>query len=76
VSPPAAAAGAAAARTDDMTDSSAHAADPKEVRVATFNASLNRGTEGGLVSDLATPDDAQARTVARSSSGRRPICCW
>jgi hypothetical protein len=47
-----------------MTDSSAHAADPKEVRVATFNASLNRGTEGGLVSDLATPDDAQARTVA------------
>ncbi len=33
-------------------------------RVATFNASLNRATEGGLVLDLSTPGDMQARTVA------------
>jgi hypothetical protein len=33
-------------------------------RVATFNASLNRATEGQLVSDLATPGDRQAATDA------------
>ena len=51
-----------------MTDtSSAHAAAASgadQIRVATFNASLNRNAEGELVSDLAMPDDAQARTVA------------
>ena len=31
------------------------------VRFATFNASLNRDTAGGLVRDLATPGNAQAR---------------
>lgn len=35
-----------------------------EIRVATFNASLNRGAEGQLVTDLSTPDNAQAQTVA------------
>ena len=44
-----------------MTGDSTHAG---AIRVATFNASLNRNTEGELVSDLATPDDAQARTAA------------
>ena len=34
------------------------------IRVATFNASLNRGTEGALIDDLSTPDNAQAKTVA------------
>ena len=34
------------------------------LRAATFNLSLNRGTAGELVTDLSTPDDAQARTVA------------
>lgn len=34
------------------------------LRVATFNASLNRPAQGGLVADLATPDDPQARTDA------------
>src|SRR5262245_58637946 len=34
------------------------------IRVATFNASLNRGTEGALINDLSTPDNAQAKTVA------------
>ena len=48
-----------------MTDSSARAAtgaDP--IRVATFNTSLFRDNEGEIVSDLATPDNAQARTAA------------
>lgn len=36
----------------------------RELRVATYNLSLNRATEGELVADLSTPDDAQARTVA------------
>ncbi|MBR0643505.1 glycerophosphodiester phosphodiesterase family protein [Plastoroseomonas hellenica] len=34
------------------------------IRVATFNASLNRSAEGELVADLSTPDNQQARTVA------------
>ncbi|MCI0756367.1 glycerophosphodiester phosphodiesterase family protein [Teichococcus vastitatis] len=34
------------------------------LRVATFNASLNRAAEGELLSDLATGADPQARTVA------------
>jgi endonuclease/exonuclease/phosphatase family metal-dependent hydrolase len=34
------------------------------LRVATYNLSLNRASEGELVEDLSTPDDAQARTVA------------
>ncbi len=36
------------------------------VRFATFNASLNRGAEGQLVSDLSTPDNQQARNVAET----------
>ncbi|HZU92255.1 MAG TPA: endonuclease/exonuclease/phosphatase family protein [Microbacterium sp.] len=35
-----------------------------DVRFATFNASLNRGVEGALVSDLSTPGNAQADAVA------------
>jgi hypothetical protein len=38
----------------------------KPVRFATFNASLNRATEGELVADLSTPDDQQARNVAET----------
>ena len=37
-----------------------------KVRFATFNASLNRATEGELVDDLSTPDDEQARNVAET----------
>jgi hypothetical protein len=36
----------------------------RELRVATFNASLNRTAAGALVSDLSTPNNAQARAVA------------
>ncbi|HEV6951779.1 MAG TPA: endonuclease/exonuclease/phosphatase family protein [Promicromonospora sp.] len=35
-----------------------------DVRVATYNLSLNRAAEGELLADLATGDDAQAATVA------------
>lgn len=38
----------------------------RTVRFATFNASLNRATEGALVTDLSTPDNAQARNVAET----------
>ncbi len=34
------------------------------IRIATFNASLNRATESGLIADLSTPDNAQARAIA------------
>jgi hypothetical protein len=45
-------------------DFSAAARGREAVRFATFNASLNRNAEGQLVTDLSTPDNAQARTVA------------
>ncbi len=35
-----------------------------EIRVASFNASLNRSEAGQLVEDLSTPDDPQAQAVA------------
>jgi 3-phytase/alkaline phosphatase D len=35
-----------------------------EIRVATFNASLNRFNAGDLVTDLSTPDNEQAKAVA------------
>ena len=40
------------------------AAPDRTLRVATFNASLNRSAAGALVSDLSTPDNAQAKAVA------------
>ncbi len=58
-----------------LTVSSAAQADPERgpgvVRFATFNASLNRETAGGLVQDLATPANAQARNVAEIIPARR-----
>ncbi|ACL56925.1 esterase-like activity of phytase family protein [Methylobacterium nodulans] len=42
----------------------AASAAPDRLRVATFNASLNRAAEGRLITDLGTPDNPQARTVA------------
>jgi hypothetical protein len=43
-----------------------------DVRFATYNASLNRGTEGQLVRDLSTPDNAQAAAVAEVVQRTRP----
>jgi hypothetical protein len=49
----------------------AAAAEP-DVRIATFNASLNRAAAGELVADLSTPDDPQAREVAEVIQRARP----
>ncbi|MHC4989363.1 MAG: endonuclease/exonuclease/phosphatase family protein [Planctomycetota bacterium] len=43
-----------------------------DLRVATFNASLNRRRAGQLAEDLSSPDDAQARAVARIVQHVRP----
>lgn len=45
---------------------------PLTVRVATFNASLNRNLAGQLVSDLSTPDNVQAKTVAEIIQRTQP----
>lgn len=45
---------------------------PGAIRVATYNASLNRATEGELLSDLSTPDNEQAKTVAEIVQRVRP----
>lgn len=45
-------------------DSRPAAATVADMRFATFNASLNRGTEGALVRDLSAPGNAQADAVA------------
>jgi len=42
------------------------------IRVATFNSSLNRGSDGALRRDLATPDNTQARVVAEIIQRVRP----
>ena len=48
----------------------------KDVRFATFNASLNRNAAGQLVADLSTPDNAQASlTSPRPSSASTRTCC-
>ncbi len=46
--------------------------DPEGVRIATFNASLNRTAEGELVTNLSTPDDSQAAAVAEIIQLTRP----
>jgi hypothetical protein len=45
---------------------------PEPVRFATFNASLNRFNAGDLVSDLSTPDNAQAKVIAEIIQITRP----
>jgi hypothetical protein len=42
------------------------------VRFATFNASLNRFNAGDLITDLKTPDNAQAQAVAEIIQRTRP----
>ncbi|AOS60998.1 endonuclease/exonuclease/phosphatase family protein [Actinoalloteichus hymeniacidonis] len=53
-------------------DGAARAALPGATRFATFNASLNRQTEGGLLADLSTPDDPQAAQIAEVLQRNRP----
>ncbi|REE95090.1 endonuclease/exonuclease/phosphatase family protein [Thermomonospora umbrina] len=50
----------------------AQAAGHPPVRFATFNASLNRNTEGALVADLSTTGNTQARTIAEIVQRSRP----
>jgi hypothetical protein len=50
----------------------AYAGQQGDVRFATFNASLNRNFEGQLVSDLSTPNNAQAKAVAEIIQRARP----
>lgn len=45
---------------------------PEPIRIATFNASLNRPDSGGLVRDLSTPGDPQAKAVAEIVRRVRP----
>ncbi len=44
----------------------------RDLRVATFNASLNRTSEGQLVADLSSPDNAQAKVIAEIIQRIRP----
>ena len=46
--------------------------EPTPVRFATFNASLNRNFTGQLVTDLSTPNNTQAKTVAEIIQRTRP----
>src|SRR5687767_8671282 len=68
----------AAATVAVATSSTATAAAPQAeqrgptLRVATFNASLNRSAQGQLVADLSTPDNAQARAVAETIQRTNP----
>ena len=55
-----------------LTAPAAQATGADPVRFATFNASLNRGAAGQLVTDLSTPDNAQAREVAEVIQRNRP----
>ena len=47
-------------------------ANESAVRVATYNASLNRANQGELLADLSTPDDTQAQQVAEVIQRTRP----
>ncbi len=51
---------------------SAKGGPPQTVRFATFNASLNRFNAGDLISDLSTPGNSQAQTVAEIIQRTRP----
>lgn len=53
----------AAPTASDQKSHRVHRLD-KDVRFATFNASLNRSAEGDLVRDLSTRDNTQARVIA------------
>jgi hypothetical protein len=56
----------------DVTLPSCEADGSQELRVATFDASLTRPSEGELVTDLSTGDDPQAAAVAEIIQRTRP----
>jgi 3-phytase len=61
---------AGAARADD--DDDRPRGNREVIRFATFNASLNRSAEGQLISDLSTPNNAQAKVIAEIVQRNRP----
>lgn len=68
----AAVAAAAVAMTVTTAFPAAAAPNRDDLRIATFNASLNRSAAGELVADLSAPDDPQAREVAEVVQRVRP----
>ncbi|WP_380167958.1 endonuclease/exonuclease/phosphatase family protein [Jannaschia sp. R86511] len=66
------AAPAAAAPGPDRSADGQPAVGPTQLRVATFNASLNREAEGRLTTDLSAPGNAQAAAVAEIVQRTRP----
>jgi hypothetical protein len=60
-------AGSARADDDDRSRD-----DGNVVRFSTFNASLNRSTEGELITHLSTPNNAQAKVIAEIVQRNRP----
>jgi hypothetical protein len=68
----AAVAAAAVALTVTTSFPAGAAPNRDDLRIATFNASLNRAAAGELVADLSTPDDPQAREVAEVVQRVRP----
>lgn len=62
----------AAALTLTLAAPAAARPGPEEVRFATFNASLNRATEGQLEQDLSTGANEQARNVAETIQRANP----
>ena len=63
---------AAPATAHDPRPKGTHPHHGQEVRFATFNASLNRATEGQLERDLSTGDNEQARNVAETLQRANP----
>jgi hypothetical protein len=61
-----------AASAASTAPGTASAPSASTVRFATFNASLNRNFAGQLASDLSTPNNMQARTVAEIIQRVRP----
>ena len=65
-------AGAAALALTLAAPAAAARPGPEEMRFATFNASLNRATEGQLAQDLSTGHNEQARNVAETIQRANP----
>ena len=62
----------AATTAATTTGATAAPSSDRQVRFSTFNASLNRGVAGQLVSDLSTPGNVQAQNVAETIQRVRP----
>ena len=59
-------------KDDDEGDDDDNGKDNDELRYATFNASLNRGTSGALAAELSSPGSAQPDVIAEIIQRVRP----